>query len=183
MQNTKGKIICLVGESGSGKSALYDMLRDNDYNVIDSYTTRPPRKDGELGHTFVSPEEFDALRGDLLAYTNFNGFEYGTTHEQFKNSHFYIIDPDGVDYLADQIGRDKFKVVYIYCSERARFSRMKGQRGETQACIRLHHDRKKFRKFIEKEDWNYILHNEYPEQLITCFRQLEKWYRENNLGV
>lgn len=183
MQKTNDRIICLVGESGSGKSTLYDLLRDKGYKVVDSYTTRSPRKENELGHTFVTQEEFNALRGDLIAYTNFNGYDYGTTHEQFKNSQFYIIDPDGVEFFANKIGRDHFRVVYVYCSEVSRFERMKEERGETQACIRLHHDRKKFRKFIENEDWDYILHNEFPEQLEGSLKQLENWYKQNSMEV
>lgn len=183
MQKLKNKIICLVGESGSGKTTLYDRLREESYEVIDSYTTRSPRTPDELGHTFVTKGEFDAIRGDLAAYTKFDKYEYGTTFEQLKNSHFYIIDPTGVDDLSIKIGRGNFIVVYVYCSEKTRLERMKTERGENHACQRIYHDRTKFRDFVGNADWDYVIHNEFKRQLETNFYFLTRLLRKINPEV
>lgn len=177
----KNKIVCLVGESGAGKTFFYDVLRLRGWKVVDSFTTRPPRFPGEKGHTFVSTEEFNSIRSDLLAYTMFNGYEYGTTKQQIEDCNFYVIDPDGVKYLADKIGRDNFTVVYIYASEEIRFKRMVEDRGETAAIQRINHDREKFRSFIENEDWDFFVRNENYEFDKLHIKMLESWYRTSNL--
>ena len=46
-------IVCLIGPSGSGKTTIARML-EAEYNVIHSYTTRPPREPGEWGHNFIA---------------------------------------------------------------------------------------------------------------------------------
>lgn len=172
MRELKNKITCLVGESGSGKTTLYDLLRNKGYKVIDSYTTRPPRKANELGHTFVTKEEFDAIRPDLAAYTVFDGYEYGTTFEQLENSQFYIIDPAGVEYFSKKIGRENFIVVYIWCSIVIRYERLMKDRGMSDAMQRINHDDAAFKSFIENKDWDHIINNDYPELLLSNVQSL-----------
>ena len=181
MSEVKNKIVCIVGASGSGKTTLYDILREEGFAVVDSYTTRPPRKENELGHTFVTKEGFDAIRPNLAAYTVFDGHEYGTTFEQLENSQFYIIDPAGVQYFSEKIGRENFTVVYIYCSEDTRLERMKKERSEEQAIQRIDHDEHKFGNFF---DFDHIRQNEFFEQIAPNIEFLVRLYKEsNNLEV
>lgn len=180
MREQKNKIVCLVGESGCGKSTLYDLLRAAGHEVVDSYTTRAPRKPNELGHTFVTKEEFDAIRGDLAAYTEFDGHEYGTTFEQLRNSKFYIIDPSGVDYFAGKIGRENIVVIYICCSIVARRVRLEQERGEEHAWQRIHHDKEKFKDFIDNKKWDFIILNEVQDQLLPNMQKIERIYKESN---
>lgn len=177
MQEQKNKIVCIVGESGSGKTALYDMLRRSGYKVVDSYTTRPPRTEGEKGHTFVTQEEFDALRADFAAYTEFDGYEYATTFKQLKGSHFYVIDPAGVEDLAEKIGRKNFVVVYLQTLQQTRYERMKKERGEKHAAERIIHDKRKFRGFYGYDE---IIQNETLVQLYNNAKFLIKLYRYSN---
>lgn len=53
-------IYLIVGPSGSGKTMVANRLEEK-YRLkqVLSYTERPPRFEGEGGHTFVTPEEFD----------------------------------------------------------------------------------------------------------------------------
>lgn len=172
------KIICLVGESGSGKSAIYDGLRERGFKVVDSFTTRPRRHEKERGHIFVSQDEFEAIRGDLVAYTTFNGYEYGTTLEQIKTSDFYIIDPAGIDYLAEKVGRENLFVVYIACSAKERLRRMVRERGVKAAHERINHDIDAFRDFLKYEKWDVCLVNEHHYQLNQIIEILSSKTKE-----
>ncbi|QJT70379.1 hypothetical protein [Microcystis phage MaeS] len=180
MRKLKNKIVCIVGESGSGKSTLYEKLREKGHKVVDSYTTRAPRFEGELGHTFVTQEEFDALRPDFAAYTEFDEYEYATTFQQLEESEFYIIDPAGVEDLSEKIGRENFIVVYIVTFEENRFTRMAKERGKEVATQRIHHDREKFRTFIEEKNWNRALLNNWKVNLENNVILLEQLYKQAN---
>ncbi len=107
-------IYCIVGPSGCGKTTLTEALAEKyGYKVIESYTTRPPRYEGEKGHIFVSPEEFKAL-GEMCAYTKFDGHEYGVTPDLIERNDLYVIDPAGIEYLRQKYNGEKgVKVIGI----------------------------------------------------------------------
>ena len=92
-------IYLIVGPSGSGKTTIANELRDvYGFKTVESYTTRPPRYKGELGHIFVTDEEFDKL-GEMVAYTEYNGYRYGVTAEIIDANDIYVIDPPGVEHM------------------------------------------------------------------------------------
>lgn len=128
---TKSKNIYLIlGNSGSGKSTISGVAAEMlkrvypDKNIIlESYTTRSPRYPGEVGHTFVSKEEFDKL--DLIAYTKFGDYEYGATKEQIDDALIYIIDENGYEELIHQAVIDKgIKAIKINTSPSVAYRRM-----------------------------------------------------------
>lgn len=98
------KIIAIIGASGSGKTSLSRIASGYlGIPVICSYTTRPMREgevDGE-DHLFISDTEMTTLidQEDILAYTNFGGYDYCTTGEQFGEKSIYVIDEAGLNYL------------------------------------------------------------------------------------
>jgi guanylate kinase len=78
-----GRLIVISGASGSGKSTLVRRLLargDLRLQVSVSATTRPPRPGEENGrdYRFLSAEEFEEIRGDLLESARVHGFWYGT---------------------------------------------------------------------------------------------------------
>ena len=89
-------ILLLMGESGSGKTTIANILEQR-YGLpqVKSYTTRPKRYPSENNHTFISSEEFKRMN-NWVAYTHFDGHDYGTTREQVESCSVYVIDPDGV---------------------------------------------------------------------------------------
>ena len=92
-------LFLFVGKSASGKTTIADILEQkHGYKQVYSYTTRPPRYEGEIGHTFVSNDEFNNL-GDLAAYTEYNGHRYGTTFDQLKECDIYVVDVPGIETL------------------------------------------------------------------------------------
>ena len=118
-------IYLIVGCSGSGKTTITEQL-EMKYGLksIQSYTTRPPRYDGETGHTFISNQEFDELT-DMVAYTEFAGNRYCATAEQVENNDLYVIDPNGVDYFIKSYkGKKTPKIIFIDSDLTTRYDRM-----------------------------------------------------------
>lgn len=118
-------IYLIVGASGSGKTAITEKLEEL-YHLksIQSYTTRPPRYDGETGHIFVSNEEFDELT-DRVGYTEFAGFRYCATSEQVENNDLYVIDPKGVGFFMNAYKGSKTpEIIFIDSDLTTRYNRM-----------------------------------------------------------
>ena len=94
---SKYKIIALYGESGAGKDTIQNWLVDllpEETNKIISCTTRPPREHETNGYhyNFCSKEEFlDKLEsGDILEYSVFNGWYYGTSKKDLTDRYTNI---------------------------------------------------------------------------------------------
>lgn len=139
-------IYCIVGPSGSGKTTIAEALeREYGWKTISSYTTRPPRYEGETGHIFVSEEEFQAL-GEMCAYTRFNGFEYGVTADLVEKNDLYVIDPAGVDFFKEKYQGEKGIVVIGLHVPVDVLRRRMQKRGDPEDKIvsRLEHDAKAF---------------------------------------
>lgn len=141
----------IVGKSGSGKTTVVNELERKSFPVVESYTTRPPRYEGEKGHIFVSKEQFDAMT--MIAYTKFNGFEYGVTKELLGQNSFYVIDPPGVDYLRNHYNDRRLVVIYLDTTASTRRNRMFA-RGDSKSMVdsRIENDRRMFYGATKKAD-------------------------------
>lgn len=140
-------LFLFVGKSASGKTTVADMLAKDGYSQIASYTTRKPRYDGEIGHTFVTDEEYDKLE-NIMASTLYNGHRYCTTLEQVQKADIYVVDIPGVETLMqnyDKLNREIY-VLYFSVDICHRINRMIS-RGDSDASIisRLLND--------EKDEW------------------------------
>lgn len=143
-------LFLFVGRSASGKTTIADLLEsEHNYKQVSSYTTRTPRYDGEIGHIFVTKEEFDAL-GELAAYTLYNNNEYGTTFKQLEECDIYVIDVPGVETLLQKEIDRPIVVIYFDTTVYTRINRML-DRGDSDMNIiaRLLQD--------EKDDWYHKL--------------------------
>lgn len=163
-------LFLFVGKSASGKSTIANLLEQKyGYKQVQSYTTRPPRYDGEPGHIFVTKEEFGNL-GELAAYTLYNSNEYGTTFKQLEECDIYVIDVPGVETL---LQKNKIKrpicVIYFDTTVRTRINRML-ERGASDMEIvsRLYHD--------EEYDWEKKL-----DSLIWYYTKIDNKDVELNL--
>ena len=140
-------LLLFVGPSGSGKTTIANILEEQyEYSQVQSYTTRRPRYEGEIGHIFISEEEFNSL-GELAAYTVYNGNKYGTTVKQLDECDIYVIDIDGVKTLLKNYKTDRsICIVYFSTSVYTRINRMLKRHDHDAAIIsRLLED--------EKSDW------------------------------
>lgn len=157
------RIYCIVGPSGCGKTTIAEGLQKKyGYKVVESYTTRPPRYEGETGHMFVTPDEFHAL-GKMCAYTQFCGYEYGVTNNLIAQSDLYVIDPAGVAFFKQEYTGDKQIVaIGITASEETRKVRMQ-KRGDDDAHVqqRILNDRAAFDRFEDAMD--FVIHTDRLE--------------------
>ena len=107
-------IALFIGPSGSGKTTVAEYLvKHYGFTQIESYTTRAPRYDGEVGHIFVSNEEFDQLK-DFVAYTEFDGNRYAATAEQVERNDIYVVDVAGAEYFKEKYKGKKKPVVFLF---------------------------------------------------------------------
>lgn len=146
------KIICLVGPSGIGKTSIVYVLKEKyGYNVIESYTTRPPRHKGEKGHTFVDKFNYlfdgKVLPDNVIAFNKYNGYEYWATREQYQDEgvSIYVVDIPGVKMLRETVRDAEIIVITLWADADTRWDRLYG-RGDNQANIieRIAYDNKAF---------------------------------------
>ena len=140
-------LFLFVGKSASGKTTVANMLEKDGYKQIASYTTRPPRYEGEKEHTFITEEEYNRLE-NIVASTLYNGYHYCTTLEQIQDADIYVIDVPGVKTLLanyDKLNRYIY-VLYFDANICNRIRRMlKRHDSDTQIVGRLLQD--------EENDW------------------------------
>lgn len=145
-------MLLIIGPSGAGKTTISGFLNlRNGWSSIESYTTRPPRYDGEEGHTFIADDEFDQLT-DLVAYTEFNGHRYGCTAQQIDDHQIYVVDVPGVETLLQNYkGGKEFLAVYLDIPQEECRLRME-QRGDVSEKIeaRLANDAEMFMSAPER---------------------------------
>lgn len=142
-------LILLVGKSGSGKTTVAEYLEKHyGMKMLESYTTRAPRYDGERGHEFVS-HEFYLKPSHKVAHTYFDGNHYWATQEQCDASDVYVIDPDGVKAFRRNYNSPRpYVVMYLKVNAVTRLLRMmKRGDGLKKSISRIIHDRKKFGRF------------------------------------
>lgn len=122
------------------------MCKSADLIRVKSYTTRPSRntKEDNLSHIFVST--FPKDKSDIVAYTEYNGYQYWVTQDMVDNSDLYIIDTQGIDYFKEHYkGNRPFKIINVFADEEERKERMR-KRGDSENSIRdrIYYDKSAF---------------------------------------
>lgn len=166
-------LFLIVGCSGSGKTTLVSQLEKlHNLSPIPSYTTRPPRSNGEYGHIFVNDETFAQLK-NVVAYTLYNGYQYGATSEQVDVHDLYVIDPSGVDFFKKAYrGNKQIKIIYIKSPIHTREQRMLERDSNYQSAI-------------EKGDIGKAIqiYNTIMERIINDFSEFINFEREADFIV
>lgn len=127
---------------------------------VKSYTTRPFRNTPEdkLSHIFVSSIPQDT--SNIVAYTEYNGYQYWVTQDMVDNSDLYIIDTQGIDYFKEHYkGNRPFKIINVFADEEERKERMK-KRGDSDDSIRnrIFYDKSAFKSLeFDVRIENYLL--------------------------
>lgn len=167
------KIILLCGESGSGKTTIAKML-EKSYNLknLESYTTRPKRREEETGHIFLTEKQFGEIKiEDIVAYTEFGGHKYCATQQQVEESDVYIIDKDGIETFKNCYKGTKTPIIlYIKTQEEIRKKRML-ERGDSLENVekRLENDKSAFEGIELLSD--YVINNN-SKDLISLIRKI-----------
>lgn len=163
------KILCIVGESGAGKTLASLHLQNKlGANVICSFTTRPPRPTEIEGreHHFINivPDP-----NELLAYTNFGGYEYYALKTQvFGECTVYVIDEDGLRNLREEHG-DEYRIFSVYITRS--WSKRKAS-GINKRRIERDYNR----EALPLSDYDWVIENNYTKK--NLFINIEAIYNE-----
>lgn len=174
-------IYLIVGPSGSGKTSIANELEETyGYKAVESYTTRPPRYEGERGHIFVSDEEFDAL-GPMCAYTEYIGYRYGVTADIIDSHDIYVINPYGVKYLVKHYhGEKEILAIRLMVDETQRFLRMM-MRGDDDKDIndRMLNDIKEFGSDLNDIYYDMVIpNNDFTNTVEAIYNFIQCWEGE-----
>lgn len=180
-------LILVIGRSGSGKDTLVRAAQKRfDASSVPSYTDRPirPAEQDGIGHTFLTPEQFDEVMKSehVLAYTKIGetGYRYCTTVEQISRIKsdvvFYIIDPKGYYYFQDLREKLNMSIIYIYAPKNSRKERADKRNGDTVATWdkREIDENEQFNQFEDAEPcpWDDIVYNNKSiEEAVESFSE------------
>ena len=117
----KYKIVALFGPSGSGKDYIQENIMKTiwgklHFQKIVSFTTRPPREkeiDG-IDYHFLTRQDFS--KQDLLEFTVFKNWWYGTPINSLDKNKINIgvFNPSGIDQLINGPHKDIIECIPIY---------------------------------------------------------------------
>ena len=160
------KRVIIVGKGGSGKDHLRKSLSEMGYKYCVSHTSRPSREGEEDGvdYFFVSIGEVsdpDFLEKNFYEWVTFNGWFYGTSVSEFKQSDLLIMTPSGVEKLRREDRKDSH-IIYLDIPEVVRRQRLLSRRDADHVERRLAADQADFLNF-----------DDYDEQITDPFFNLQ----------
>lgn len=163
----KIKILALFGKSASGKDTIQNYIVEN-YptltNKVVSCTTRPPRQGEQEGidYYFLNSEQFlqRVNNQDVLEYTTFRNWYYGTTIDQLDKSKINVgvFNPGGIRHLLADPRLD-VKAIYVQASGKIRLLRSLNREASPdcrEICRRFLTDEEDFKDLsdIEYDIWD-----------------------------
>jgi len=160
---TNKPLFCIAGRSGSGKDSIVKALCEQyGWKQVISYATRPRREGEGNTHIFITEEEANAYSNDFAAFTRIGNFSYFTTNEQINDPSikFYIIDPNGIQWLKANEPERPIFVVYIYVNEKLAQERALS-RGDSLEVYQKRHEAEKsqFSRFEANKEYDVVIHN------------------------
>lgn len=162
-------LFLFVGKSASGKTTIANVLEEKyGYKSVSSYTTRPQRYEGEVGHVFIDDETFDQL-GELAGFVEYNGYRYATTMQQVDEADIYVIDPIGTEYLLNKYTDRPICIIYFDASIPTRIHRMVDRGDGDHAIIKrlLQDEEYDWQNKLESIVWKQV---HLAKQCVDVFR-------------
>ncbi len=173
-------VVLLVGGSASGKDSVAHELAKQGYKQLLSYATRPQRAGESNTHIFITDDEVDQYKDDMIAYTQIGRFQYFATRQQLDDASLYVIDPTGVKYMKQIVKDIKLITVHINIPEEVRFERAI-LRGDKKGDVikRFIDESERFKDFVVNGEYDYSITNydlSKTVQIIKNIIELEGWY-------
>ena len=173
-------VFLIVGETSSGKDTfVHNICEECGYKQLISYATRP-RRDGEgETHIFITEDKVKEYVDKMIAYTRIGDFEYFATVPQLYESDFYVIDPQGVEYMKfitqyKGINDVRFVTIYINTPAGLRKERALSSRGDNIEVYfnRALDEQEQFTNFKAYAKYDYAISNVDFEKAYKIFKHI-----------
>ena len=167
----------VVGRTASGKDSLTRAIADKlNLKILSSYATRPKRPGETTEHIFISPEDIEQYKDDIVAYTKIGEYEYFSTKQQLLESDFYIIDPNGVEFLQKKLKNIEgieIHIIYIAADYITRKHRALNSRKDNLEVFekRCAAEEDQFIDFECSQGWHKRIQNNNFDQALKEFEQ------------
>lgn len=173
-------VFLIVGESSSGKDTFVRKIcEDCGYKQVISYATRPRRENEGDTHIFISEDEVKYYVDKMIAYTAIGDFEYFATIPQLYESDFYVIDPQGTDYMKlisayKNVKDIRFVVIYINTPPALRKERALSQRHDDPDVYyqRILNEQGQFADFKACAKFDYAISNVDFDKAYKIFKNI-----------
>lgn len=176
----KHTVILLVGGSASGKDSVAHRLVKRGYKQLLSYATRPKRAGEEDTHIFITDDEVNQYKDDMIAYTKIGTYEYFATRQQLEEADLYVIDPVGVKYLKQIVKDIKFVTIHINLPDEIRFQRAIN-RGDSKGDVikRFIDEAYRFAEFITNGEYDYSITNYDLDKTVDIIQNIINLEKEH----
>lgn len=173
-------VFLVVGETSSGKDTfVHKICEECGYSQLISYATRP-RRDGEgETHIFISDEDAKQFVDKMIAYTRIGEYQYFATIPQLYESDFYVIDPNGADYMKfitqyKNINDVRFVTIYINTPVHLRKERALNSRGDKIEVYfhRALDEQEEFTNFKAYAKYDYAISNVDFDKAYKIFKYI-----------
>ena len=184
------KLIAIIGEAGTGKDFVTRLLVQQHPDLLSpiiSCTTRPKReneKDG-INYYFLTEEQFQEKisSGQMLEYTMFNNWFYGTTNNSLSKDKINIgvFNPDGIRNI-QRYSEIKLLTIRLVISKKIRLLRQlkREENPDVDEIVRRYiTDSIDFKK--ELLDFEYLsMPSETYDDVNMIFDEIMKWTNQIN---
>lgn len=173
----------IVGRTASGKDSLTRAVAEKlNLNILSSYATRPKRPGETNEHIFISSSDVEQYKDDIVAYTKIGDYEYFSTKQQLLESDFYIIDPNGVEFLKEKlkdVTNIEIHIIYIAADYVTRKHRALNNRKDNLEVFekRCAAEEDQFIDFECSQGWHKRIQNNNFDQALM---ELERYITHNN---
>ena len=169
----KQKIIAIVGQAGAGKDTVANFLSIAlNIPLLCSFTTRPMR-DGEVNgreHFFV--KECKTPKEDMIAYTEYGGYEYWTELSQIGDTAIYVIDERGFLSICENF--PDIELMSIYVAAKPETLKARGIAPERT-------NRDEYRVSLDINSFDYVISNNSSlYRLLTNTLNVKKCIQDAN---
>lgn len=167
-------VLTITGPACAGKTTFAEkLLEDENYEYIPTFTTRPPRGEGEPNYIYMTEEAFEEEEG-FMEVIEFNGYKYGTTFNSVEDiirkgkAAVKVMEPVGVATLSTYRGTMNFSHVKVWIDGKTDTLEARMKNRETKRNIQQE------KAWYSEIHWNYVIRelNDNMEKHIDKLKYL-----------